>query len=240
MDAMAKIRHMKPRHHAWLACGSSLLLLIALFGLWPDLDNQVSRLVYDPALPGFPAKQIYGVLMIYKLAPMVNQALLLLSLLVLLIAWIRPASINVKWRRRCQTWVVMMVLGLGVVVDWALKDHVGRVRPEYSQMFGGPLDSRPLLEWDQACDNNCSFVSGHAAGGFALMAWGMWAPRRQRQPWIALGLFAGTGIGAIRIAQGGHFLSDVMFAGWVICMMYLLIQHTWLHWRLRQIRTLRN
>jgi lipid A 4'-phosphatase len=126
------------------------------------------------------------VLNIYKLAPMVNQALLLGSVLVLLAAWLKPDGVNAKWHRRCLTWVLMMVLGIGVVVDWALKDHVGRARPEQSQAFGGPLLSQPLLAFDQSCDVNCSFVSGHAAGGFALMAWGMWAPRRKRQQWEPL------------------------------------------------------
>jgi lipid A 4'-phosphatase len=230
---------MRLRHRAWAGGLTGLLLSVAVFAIWPGLDFQVSNFFYDAAAPGFPAKRLAWVLAIYRLAPLVNQVLLLGSVLVLLAWWMKPSWVHVQWRRRSLTWVLMVVLGLGVVVDWVLKDHVGRARPEQSQAFGGPLLSLPLLEFDQSCDVNCSFVSGHAAGGFALMAWGMWAPRRKRQQWLALSLVVGTGIGVVRIAQGGHYVSDVIFAGWVIWLVYQSLRHTWLHWRLRRCRTSR-
>jgi len=238
MDSFASQRLMKPRNRTWLVglCGLGLSVLI--LALWPNLDNQVSRYFYDPALPGFPVKRIEWITLIYRLAPLLNQLLFVGSLLVLLVAWLKPASVNVRWRRRSLNWVLMMVLGMGVVVDWALKDHVGRARPEQSQTFGGQLASKPLFEFDQACDLNCSFVSGHAAGGFAIMVWGMWAPQRKRLQWMMMGVLAGCTIGWMRIAQGGHFLSDVVFAGWVIWLLYQTIRNIWLHSRLRRIRSI--
>lgn len=226
---------MNKRQQEWAWGLAGVLLSVVLFMLWPTLDLQISLWFFDPALPGFPAKRVAWVLQLYHLAPLVNQILLLCSVLVLITAWLKPTWINQRWRQRSMAWALMMVLGIGVVVDWALKDHVGRARPEQSQAFGGLLQSRPLFEFDRACDVNCSFVSGHAAGGFALMAWGMWAPRRQRQQWLALGAVAGLGIGAVRVAQGGHFVSDVIFAGWVIWLIYQGIRHAWLHWRLRRL-----
>jgi lipid A 4'-phosphatase len=227
---------MKRRHQEGLLGLLGMLLCGSVFALWPGLDTQVSAWFYDASLPGFPAKRLDWVTHLYLLAPLVNQILFVGSLLVLLAAWLKPALVNPRWRQRSTSWALMMVLGIGVVVDWALKDHVGRARPEHSQAFGGSLVSRPLFEFDQACDLNCSFVSGHAAGGFALMAWGLWAPRRKRQQWLVLGVLTGLGIGAVRIAQGGHFLSDVIFAGWVIWLVFQSIRHSWLHWRLRKLR----
>jgi lipid A 4'-phosphatase len=238
MDSLASQRCMSLRQQTWAWGLSGLVLSLLLFALWPALDNQVSRYYFDPALPGFPVKRIDWVSYLYQLAPLLNQFLMAASLLILLVAWRKPASVNIRWRRRCLNWVLMMVLGMGVVVDWALKDHVGRARPEQTQTFGGQLVGQPLFDFDQACDLNCSFVSGHAAGGFALMVWGMWAPRRKRQQWMLLGVLAGSAIGWMRIAQGGHFLSDVVFAGWVIWLLYQTIRHSWLHSRLRRIRSI--
>ena len=64
------------------------------------------------------------------------------------------------------------------------------------------------------CVNNCSFVGGEAAAMFALffaLALLATGPRRNRL--ILLGLAAGALAGFIRMAQGGHFLSDIVFAG---------------------------
>jgi membrane-associated phospholipid phosphatase len=137
-------------------------------------------------VPSFPANQWGWVHAVYVATPWLSRTLFVLGWVAW---WLLPrlgfASAKV-WRRRLLAWLIMAVLGLGLVVDWALKDHVGRARPEHSQAFGGSLVSRPLFEFDQACDLNCSFVSGHAAGGFALMAWGLWAPRRKRQQWLVL------------------------------------------------------
>ena len=229
---------MTPRQATWVWVMMALLLSMALFALRPELDNQVSQHYFDPTLPGFPAKRIEWLTLVYQLAPLLNQILFVGSLLVLVAVWRKPDWVNVRWRRRSMSWALMMVLGIGVVVDWALKDHVGRARPEQTQAFGGPSMGKPLFEFAQGCDLNCSFVSGHAAGGFALMVWGMWAPRRKRQQWIMLGVLAGSGLGWMRIAQGGHYLSDVVFAGWVIWLLYQAIRHIWLHSRLRRIRSL--
>jgi len=231
---------MKPRQPTWVWVMMALLLSMALFALRPELDNQVSRHYFDPALPGFPAKGNTWLTLLYQLAPLLNQILFVASVLVVVAVWRKPHWVSVRWRRRSMSWALMMVLGIGVVVDWALKDHVGRARPEQTHTFGGPLADKPLFEWRQSCDLNCSFVSGHAAGGFALMAWGMWAPRRKRHQWMVLGLLAGSGLGWMRIAQGGHYLSDVVFAGWVIWLVYHAIRHIWLHSLLRRIRSLHS
>ncbi|MFM7698022.1 MAG: phosphatase PAP2 family protein, partial [Limnohabitans sp.] len=86
------------------------------------------------------------------------------------------------------------------------------------------------------CDENCSFVSGHAAGGFVWMAWGMWRGRRLRQRWLWTGMTAGALIGATRVMQGGHFLSDIVFSGWFIWLTYQLIRNTWLRYRCVRIK----
>ena len=49
-------------------------------------------------------------------------------------------------------------------------------------------------------------------------------------------MLLGAGIGWVRIAQGGHFLSDIVFSGLVVWGSAILIRWGWLHWRVRQGR----
>jgi lipid A 4'-phosphatase len=52
--------------------------------------------------------------------------------------------------------------------------------------------------------------------------------------WIALGFALGLGIGLVRIAQGGHFLSDVLFSGWIVYGTALALRALiFRHWRTR-------
>jgi lipid A 4'-phosphatase len=61
------------------------------------------------------------------------------------------------------------------------------------------------------CQRNCSFPSGHAALGFFFVAIGF-VVGRHRGRWMRAGVALGTMLGCVRIVQGGHFLSDVVFA----------------------------
>ena len=101
----------------------------------------------------------------------------------------------------------------GVVTNLVLKDHWGRARPKHVVEFGGAKTfTPPLIPTDQ-CPNNCAFVSGEAASIFMpFYALGLVMPQ-----WSAVLLVVGTlgglAAGLVRISQGAHFLSDVVFAG---------------------------
>ena len=96
------------------------------------------------------------------------------------------------------------------------------------QAFGGPAPYIPALQLSSHCDTNCSFVSGHAAGAFSIMAWGMLACRRHKLQWLCAGLVFGAVVGAVRMAQGGHFLSDVLFAALAVWWTHHLIGRLWI------------
>jgi lipid A 4'-phosphatase len=69
--------------------------------------------------------------------------------------------------------------------------------------------------WDPrgACDQNCSFISGEGAGAFWTLAPAALAPPQVRALAYAAAVAFGTAVGAMRIAVGGHFFTDVAFAG---------------------------
>ena len=224
---------MKARTQAWLAWWLAFVVASAVFLAWPQLDLAVAAHFHESA-GRFPADQLTVVQAVYVWAPRWGQIGFVLALLALCLGrW--PVRRLPRWVwRRLMAWVLVVILGVGLVVHEALKDRVGRPRPVQVVQMGGQAPFVPIFTVSQHCERNCSFVSGHAAIGFSLMAIGMWAtPPRRRRWWLA-GVLAGSVIGLVRIAQGGHFLSDIVFSGLAIWGTGLLIRSLWLHWRCRR------
>jgi lipid A 4'-phosphatase len=121
-------------------------------------------------------------------------------------------------------------IGPGLIVNVILKDHSGRARPYQITGFGGNHHFTPAFVISDQCKTNCSFVSGDASIGYFGLAF-VFVMRRRRILIASAAMFAGTLIGIVRMAQGAHFLSDVVFAGvftlltgWLL---YFLILHQW-------------
>jgi lipid A 4'-phosphatase len=106
-----------------------------------------------------------------------------------------------------------LVIGPGIVGNVILKDHWGRARPVHLVEFGGSKTySRPLVLSDQ-CARNCSFVAGEASMMYATFFAAAFLFPAMGRRLIIVGVFFGLLSGVVRISQGAHFLSDVIFAG---------------------------
>lgn len=117
-----------------------------------------------------------------------------------------------------------LIIGPGLLVNAVFKEHWGRARPSQITQFGGEsLFTPPWMVTDQ-CVSNCSFMSGHGALGFWVIAFAFLAPPAWRGRAVLAALLFGAGVGAVRIIQGGHFFSDVIYAGG------LTIAVTWVLW----------
>jgi lipid A 4'-phosphatase len=99
-----------------------------------------------------------------------------------------------------------------ILVNILLKDYWGRWRPREILDFGGEnLFSTPLVIVGE-CPSNCSFVAGEVSAtvmafiSVALISGGM------RPVFYLLTIVMGSISGLIRIGQGAHFISDVLFA----------------------------
>lgn len=129
------------------------------------------------------------------------------------------------WRRRpaaglaprAYAFVLLSVaIGPGLVANGVFKELWGRARPRQVAEFGGDrVFTAAPLPADQ-CATNCSFVSGDASMAFSLLALALLAPARWRPTAVVLSLLVGVGVGAVRVIQGAHFPSDVVFAGIVV------------------------
>ena len=118
-----------------------------------------------------------------------------------------------------------LLLGPGLLVETLLKSYWGRARPNDIVFFGGEAAFTPPMWISQECGHNCSFVSGHAALAFWMCAYGFLLPAPWRRHGIVAGLVCGVLVGLVRVVQGAHFLSDVVFAG-----AFVLIVNTILAW----------
>lgn len=104
-------------------------------------------------------------------------------------------------------------IGPGVVANEIFKDNWGRARPRQIVEFGGDKHFTPALVQAQNCERNCSFVSGEASSIFVLCFAAAALFRRRALLLIGSGVILGSLAGLMRMAQGAHFLSDVVFAG---------------------------
>ena len=123
-----------------------------------------------------------------------------------------------------------LAIGPGLIVNTILKDHWGRARPFHVKEFGGDRKFTAAFVISDQCKTNCSFVSGDAAIGYFGLAF-LFVARRRRILISSGAVLAGTLIGLVRMAQGAHFLSDVIFSGvftfLVGWLLYFLLLHRW-------------
>lgn len=206
---------------------AGLFFALAIFSKFPGLDLLVSARYFDTAIGFFRAKEPL-VLALYNWTPILGRALFLVMLLHALLApWLARALAAMgraelaqrcrgPWRHLSAVFVCAALLGPGLVIEGVLKNTVGRPRPVQTAPFGGPAPYQPPFALGDAPEGHRSFVSSHAATGFALMALGLTCRPAARRRWLLVGLMAGSAIGAGRIMQGGHFLSDIVFAFYAV------------------------
>jgi len=210
----------------------ALLACIAWFVAKPDTDLRVAQWFYTPGL-GFTWAQHPVVLWMYEWTPWIGRALVLVLAGVALRGRLRPAAVRLSTRHMATVALCAALLGPGLIIEAGLKPYWQRPRPVQIQTFGGDQIYRAPFRYCAPCSSHHSFVSSHAANGYFLLALGLTAPPAGRRRWFTAGLIAGSVIGLGRMAQGGHFLSDVLFAFFVVWLSGQLVL-VWQHHRLRR------
>lgn len=225
----------RAREREWAAIAATAVLLCLAFSLLPRADLDISTWFYDRN-HGFVGNQQPVVMSVYWAVPWLGRAAALLALVVCLAGWRHAGRLGRPWWRRIGALGLVLLLGVGLLVNGGLKEHWGRARPKAVIDLGGSAPYAPALRPSDACDHNCSFVSGHAATGFAVMALGCLGAPRTRRRWLCAGLALGLLVGAGRVLQGGHFVSDVLFAGLAVWVTTAAVRQGWLLVRLHQRR----
>ena len=220
----------RPQRHEVQTWCALTLLCIAVYLVWPELDLWVARWFYTPNV-GFDAAQWPWVPVWHMSVPWVGRAMLLACVLMLVFGQRRltPAMRRTTWAL-----LIGLVVGLWLIMHVGFKDHWGRARPSQISELGGTHPYTSPLVPSSACDTNCAFMSGHAGTGFVLISIGALATTRIRRRWLAMGWAAGLVLGFVRIAQGGHFLGDVLFGGLLLWGCAWFTRWCYVQWRARR------
>ena len=187
-------------------------LTLAVFALWPGIDLTVAHVFYREGSfegEGLPAQLLRRFFSDTPFVVLAAYAGLWLA---------RRKGWSVRWAPSGKAVIFLiatMIAGPGLIVNLGLKDHWHRPRPYQTQDFKGPNEFRPWYETDGGCDKNCSFVSGEASTGFWMVAPASLLPPPVRGPAIVGAFVFGIATSILRMAFGGHYLSDVILGGLV-------------------------
>lgn len=213
---------------AWLWIGLAVLSLLPFWIPQWQLDVKVSNFFYHPACSPagwlLDCHPVYRFLF-YSMIPVISWGIVILGLLVLF--W-RPQALHYqRLRVRIAYFVLVFILGSGLVVNGIFKSNWGRPRPVQTQDFGGIHTYAPPGKLVLGNEGR-SFPSGHSSVGFTFLAlWFVW--RRARPHWafwgLGAGLLLGYAVGLARISVGAHYLSDVIGSGWMMALVAWLVYY---------------
>ncbi len=188
-----------------------ILLLALLAPFTPTLDFYCADLFYSPE-SGFYNNTFFACLFQYGEIFGLATGGLASGVFVISICYRKWA----KWRRGALAMVLTLVIGAGLVTNWGFKEYWGRPRPKQVVEFGGKHEYRPFWNPDfhTRHDPQRSFPSGHVAMGFYFLSMVLVGKRYKssllKNTGLFLVVFLGGGLMIARIAQGGHFFSDVI------------------------------
>lgn len=198
----------------WGSITAALLFASFLPVIFPDIDLYVSGLFYNPQ-EGFNHSRFLDI--IHHIGPYVVLGVAVCISVILYFKKIIPVKGVLFIAGN-------FILGPGIIINGVLKEYFGRARPHHIEQFGGHAHFTPALMVAYQCNHNCSFSSGDPSVGFSLIAFALLLPsKRLSLTVIAFGI--GTALGAMRIVQGGHFLSDVLFTA-LISVVTALVLYT--------------
>jgi lipid A 4'-phosphatase len=185
-------------------------LTLAVFAIWPELDLAGARYFYHQG--GFFGRN--GLERFGRDFFRVTPFVVLVAYAALWFA--KRLGAELRWApsgRAVIFLIATMIVAPGLIVNVGLKDHWHRPRPIQTQDFNGPDPFVPWYADNGGCKKNCSFVSGEAATGFWMVAPASVLPPPWRGPATVAAFAFGFGASLLRLAFGGHYLSDVLIGG---------------------------
>ncbi|HEX7792427.1 MAG TPA: phosphatase PAP2 family protein [Afipia sp.] len=186
-----------------------------LFGFYPELDLKAAALFYDATTKTFPLKASTWAAIARDGAMWIAWALVMPALVSLIVKLIRPVKPLMISGRAMVFLTVTMLLSAIVISNVIFKGYWGRPRPVVVTEFNGPLEFKPWWDPRGACPKNCSFFSGEGATAFWTYAPAALTPPAWRPVAYVAATAFGVFTGGLRMAFGGHFLTDVLFSGTV-------------------------
>ncbi len=177
-----------------------------------DWDIQLQKPFYNTS-EGWFMKDSQPWKLLYK-AGTIPGLLLAVSGIVLLILSFTKSK-YLKYRKIGAFILLVMIIAPGIIVNAGFKDHWGRIRPRNIQEFNGKYEYIEL--WEKGITGKGkSFPCGHASMGFYFFVLFFLYRKSNKKAaifWFVFAMVYGTLIGIARMIGGGHFASDVLWAG---------------------------
>jgi lipid A 4'-phosphatase len=221
----AELNTRKVSKAVWFLASAIAVGVIAaiVFQQFPQIDLSTSGLFYMD-FGNFFGMRSDIILALRSLLLALNVVIYIAALAGLIVAlYIKGPWLGVapsKWLFL----VLCLAIGPGLTSNVVLKDNWGRARPSQIVDFGGTKQYTPPVTIADQCPRNCSFVAGEASTVYATFFAGAFI-----FPWLAgrmfaAGIIGGFLAGLVRMSQGAHFLSDVIFAGVAMAITVALIE----------------
>ena len=212
-----------------IALGVAALAAL-FFEQFPEFDLQFTAGFFDPATKSWwlngPLDSWLRRTVSWTIGLIVMPAVMALVLKHLL-----PRRPMLVPGRAAVLMIITLALGPGLLTNTILKDNWARPRPYGMVQFGGEEQFFPWWDPRGTCDKNCSFIAGEPSGAFWTLAPAALAPPAWRAAAYGAALTFGAAVGFLRVAGGGHFVSDVVFAGIFTFLLIWLMHGLIYRWR---------
>ena len=204
-----------------------LVLIAILLTVGPSFDIFFSSLFYKDNNQ-FLLQSYYLITVLFR--DVLLPIILVYTLVLPIISKLIPINklyfgYNFSTKEILFVWTTLFI-NLILIINLFFKNFWGRARPGDVLELGGKDDFSSWYQISDACTSNCSFVSGDAAVGFSLIALYLVSNNLK---YVYLSIIFGFILGLIRIAEGGHFLSDVIFSAIIVFLFSFIIKKFFLN-----------
>ena len=217
----------------FIAAVAVLAAAIAALAVFPQTDLAVARWFWTSA-DGFWLGQNGAAAFLRRVSMWPTIALGIAALVSLLQHVLAPATRQFMSARAAAFLFLTVAAAPVLLVNGILKEHWERARPVHVTELGGAWRFTPWWRPGDGteCRTNCSFVSGESSGAAWRAAPPPPPPPPARLPRGAAARAYTVVVSGLRMAFGGHFLSDTLIA----TLLTLLIVAFGYHWFYRRVR----
>jgi membrane-associated PAP2 superfamily phosphatase len=215
-----------PLSRRWRELSILVLLMVLTTPIFwlTDADQQAAAWFYQPGAghSAWPFGEWWLWRGLFAYTPKLLVAAAVSALLVVLGSFV--VGRWQRWRRPALYILLVIAIAPGLVINLVFKDHWGRPRPLHIAEFGGTNTYIPPLQIGDTPHK--SFPCGHCSIGFALFAL-YFLSRRRKAFYLALTLVAAAIMAVSRMAAGGHFVSDILWSGYLVFLVAWLLYYGW-------------
>ena len=182
-----------------------------IFGIFPELDLQISSIFYDIRQGTFPAASSSFLNTVRSEGVLLTSALALCLVTILITNKFLLRASQLLPSRHAFFLLAVYILGPGLLVNGIAKSISHRPRPYSVTQFNGPNEF--VAWWDRsgACKKNCSFSSGEASTAAWIIVAAIVLPTPHKIIAVTLSIIIAGALSFLRLSFGGHFMSDVLF-----------------------------